>query len=201
MRYLPIGGTHAWNDGWWKDADHPFAKMMADHGFTPIRARDGRPFRWSFALDGLLGKDRDWQAASDSLAYFLDPVPFEDRNLVCHSHGGNVALICAASHVQIRTLTTVGTPHRQEVDAVLAKQFIGFWQHIYDLKRDFWQWLGQIGPGQIDFERRFLVPGVVNDGLCHIRHSKVLDDPACFHYWDDRHWLTHIVTMGAETGV
>jgi hypothetical protein len=202
MRYLPIGGTHSWNDGWWKDNEHPFAKMMAVRGHYPIRFRDGRPFRWSGALDGLLGSDLDWQAAADALAYFLDSVPFEDRNVIAHSHGGNCALICAASHVSLRTLTTVGTPHRVEVDALLAKKYIGYWQHIYDVKRDLWQWLGQIGPHQLQAERRFLIPGVQNYGLEGISHSKVLRDPAYFHHWDEQGWLTNMQTAaGALAGV
>lgn len=201
MRYIPVGGTHSWNDGWWKDDQDPFALMLAARGHYPVRHRDGRPFRWSGALDGLLGQDRDWQAAADSLAYFLDRVPFADRNIIAHSHGGSVALICAASKVPIRTLTTIGTPHRLEVDAVLAKTYIAFWQHIYDVKRDLWQWLGQIGPNQLGAERRFLIAGVVNYGLEGISHSKVLTDPKMFPYWDDHGWLHNIETAGGEVAI
>lgn len=188
-RYLPIAGTWAWNDAWCMRDDSPFALMMAREGFAPLRAQDGRRFRWSTALDGLFGDDRHWLAGTDALYYFLQTVPLEHRNFIAHSHGGQLPLHLASQGVQIRSLITVGTPKRADVDSEAAAKNIGTWLHIYDLKRDWIQWLGQVGDKQLNAERSFRIPRVVNHPLTGIGHSKILRDERFLHYWTANGWL------------
>lgn len=196
-RYVPIAGTHAWRDGWCVDDTHPFTRMMQAHNFSPVRARDGRPFRWSTAVDGLFGDDREWQAGAEALYYFLDPIPYADRNLIAHSHGGQVAILCAAGGCPIRTLTTVGTPPRSDMPIAAALARIAFWQHVYDRHCDWWGWLGQLGEGTGDLGRRFPYSRVVNYGLPDVAHSKILRDEKSFHFWADLGLLANIESAGA----
>lgn len=190
MKYLPIAGTDGWNDAWCRD-DSDFGTMMIAEGFTSLRAGD-RPFRWSTALDGLLGEDRDWEAASYALYYFLLGVPYADRNLIAHSHGGQLPILLAASGFPIRSLTTVGTPARDDMPLEAAEAFIGFHQHIYDLKRDLWGWLGSVGDASLRLERRLNDPRVRNIGIADISHSKVLRDTTYIPFWQSKGWLENI---------
>jgi len=195
VRYVPIAGTHGWRDAWCTDDASPFARTLAGQRFAVIRAENGRPFRWSTDLNGLRFWDRnsDWEAGADALAYFLEHLDYSDRNLIAHSHGGQVALILASQGFRIRSLTTVGTPRRGDVNAARAKQHIGFWQHVYDRSRDWIALLGQIGDGELERERSFRhLPGVVNHALAGIDHSKVLRDAGCLHYWTANGWLESI---------
>lgn len=195
MKYLPIAGTNAWRDKWTR-ADSPFGLMMKAEGFEPLLA-GGRQFRWSTGLDGLFGDDREWEAASDAAYFFLRDSAYEDRNLIAHSHGGQVALILAASGFHIRTLTTVGTPPRENIPVAAAEENIGFHQHIYDVHRDLWGWLGQVGAKQLHFERSFANAHVVNFPVAGISHSTLLRDPKRFHYWKDNGWLENIRSVAA----
>jgi hypothetical protein len=190
MKYLAIAGTNGWRDNWTHD-DSPFGTMMAAEGFESLLC-DGRRFRWSTALDGLLGDDREWEAAADALYYFLRLVPLEDRNLIAHSHGGQLPLILAASGFPLRSLTTVGTPPRADVPVTLAQAHIGLHQHIYDMRRDWMGWLGQIGERELRFDRTYRDPKVLNLGVDRISHSKVLRDPEFIPLWPLRGWLANI---------
>lgn len=124
-------------------------------------------------------------------------MPFADRNVIAHSHGGQVALFCAARGVPIRTLTTVGTPVRHDVPAAAARKRVLFWQHIYDKHCDWVQKLGQLADGKVSTERRFRLSGVQNHGLAGISHSKVLRDERYLHYWRVNGWLANVRTAGA----
>lgn len=197
IRYVPVAGTNGWNDAWCMRFGSPFAAMMRKQGFDQVYSKDGRPFRWTTNLTGLKwwGQERDWQAGADALCYFLERLPYEDRNVIAHSHGGQVAIFLAASGVQLRTLTTVGTPVRKDVPAFKAALQIGLWLHIYDMQRDWTQLLGMAGDGHLQMDRRFLVGRVLNRPLQGIGHSAVLKDPAALHYWTDQGWLD-LITAG-----
>jgi hypothetical protein len=191
---VPVAGTHAFRGGWWKDPTHPWAVMMAANGFILQRRKDGSAYRWSTALDGLFRLNDDWEAAADSLGDFLDLcVPYEHRNLAAHSHGGQPSIILAARGFPIRSLVTVGTPVRDDVPAAEAARQIqsrgGLWIHVYDLKRDWTQWLGSVGDGELRNRRRFNIPSVVNDGIPDIDHSGVFEKPLGRGYWKERGWL------------
>ena len=190
MKYIPVAGTHGWRNGWTND-DSLFGHMMAAEGFTSSRAGD-RVYQWSGALDGLLGQDLDWQAASDSLYYFSRDMDYADRNYIAHSHGGNIVLILAASKFPIRTLTTVGTPPREGPEFSHAEDYIGLHQHIYDLRRDLWGWLGQIGPSQLHLERSYSDKRVINIPIGGIDHAGVLRDPKYIPLWQTQGWLETI---------
>lgn len=198
-KYVPIAGTHAWGDGWITD-ESPFAAMMRAEGFEPLRSGD-RPFRWSTALDGLLGEDHDWQAAADALYWFLRPIPVGDRNIIAHSHGGQVALLLASSGVPLRSLTTVGTPCRDDIPVAIAEHAIGFHQHLYDLRRDWWGWFGAIGDHELSLRRSFADPHVVNLPVKDIRHAKILRDPQYIPLWRSQGWLWNIRAAAAVQGV
>jgi hypothetical protein len=191
VKYIPIAGTHGWGRDTWMKADSDFGRMMTAEGFELLRCGD-RPFRWSTALDGLFGDDREWEAASDALYFFLRFVPIEDRNIIAHSHGGQLPLLVAASGFPIRSLTTIGTPVRDDIPVAAAEGFIGFHQHIYDTKRDLMGWLGQVGDYQLRTERTFPDRRVKNIGVADIRHSKVLRDPQYIPLWQSRGWLDNI---------
>jgi hypothetical protein len=192
MNYVPIAGTWDWgNRDNWTQATSPFGKMMTAEGFELLHCGD-RPFRWATALDGWFGDDREWEAAADALYFFLRFVPLEDRNLIAHSHGGQLVSFLCASGFPIRSLTTIGTPVRDDVPWKVAEAVIGFHQHIYDLKRDLIGWLGQVGDHELRMERTFPDNRVKNIGVADISHSKVLRDPKFIPLWQSRGWLQNI---------
>jgi pimeloyl-ACP methyl ester carboxylesterase len=173
--------------------------MMQREGFELLTV-DGRPFRWSTALDGLFGEDRDWEASADALGWFLRGVPYADRNLIGHSHGGTVALLLAGSGFPLRSLTTVGTPPRDDVPLAAAEHWITFHQHLYDLRRDLWGWLGQVGDHELRTERALPDPHVTNIAVLDIRHSRALRDPKYIALWGTEGWLENI-RRAAPAGV
>jgi hypothetical protein len=211
VRYVPIAGTHGWRDEWCMNNASAFAVMLAQAGFSKIVTQNsGRPFRWSTDLNGPLislkfwdRRNSDWEAGADALFYFLDAVSYRDRNLIAHSHGGQVALIAASWGLEIRSLTTVGTPVRNDVAAggaeALAK--IGFWQHIHDSRFDFIALGGQFGDLKLDADRAFDLPGVLNRGIAHVSHSKVLRDERFIPFWAEKGWLKAIRESRAEPAV
>jgi len=194
VRYVPIAGTHGWRDAWWSSDKSPFALMMANNGFSVIRTRDGRSFRWSTDLNGLKfwARNSDWEAGADALFYFLENVAYRDRNLIAHSHGGQVALLAASQGLKIRTLTTVGTPIRADIPVDDARRNVGLWQHIYDKHRDWFALLGQMGDREIILRRSFRLSGVLNFPLVGIRHTGVLRDETLLSLWAVNGWLTNI---------
>lgn len=200
LRYIPIAGTDAWRDGWVVDNDHPFPHFMRANGLTPIRGDDGRPFRWSTRLTGLKpwNDERDWIAGADALYYFLKGIDYYDRIVFAHSHGGQVAAICAASKVPLRCLVTIGTPVRTDIPWVTAEQYIGTHIHVFDDKWDWMGWLGSIGDGKISDRRDFGLPEVHNVALKGISHSKIVRDEAAFHWWIDGRLLEFVRSSPEE---
>jgi pimeloyl-ACP methyl ester carboxylesterase len=194
-RYIGVAGTNAWREGWCNNLEDPFAQMMIAEYFEPIRATDGRPFRWTTDLQGLnpFKKElRDWHAGADALYYFSERLPYEDRNYIGHSHGGQLCILLAASGFKIRSLTTVGTPPRDDIPAAVACANIGTWQHIFDSKKDWMGWLGQVGEGGLDKRRSYRLPGVIDRPLGGIDHSTILRDATKFPLWKTEGWLATI---------
>jgi hypothetical protein len=189
--YIPVAGTWAKNDDWVLNNYGPFTQFMSQNGLHPVRKVDGTPWDWSTKLTGLWWQSKKvWVDASVDLATFLNTIPFPDRNVIAHSHGGQVSILTAASGVKIRTLTTIGTPVRSDIPANEAVKNIDFWQHIYDAKWDIMGTLkryslGKIGDGSISFNRWFKIPGVTNISIKDISHSTILRDPLQFHIWLD----------------
>jgi pimeloyl-ACP methyl ester carboxylesterase len=194
LRYIPVTGTNGWEDPWALRDDSPFSCMMAGQHLRPVRATDGRPFRWTTRLNGVKfwGEERDWEAGEDALYYFAEPLPYADLIFIAHSHGGQLVIKLAASGLHIRTLVTVGTPVRKDVPTVEAAKNIGQWIHIFDLKRDWTQWWGQVGDLSLKNDRSFLISGVQNDGVPKISHSNILKDPEYFDHWNTYGWIEAI---------
>lgn len=195
VRYVGVAGTWAYQDPWYSDNESPFAKMMRGAGFAAVRAVDGRPFRWSTELDGVKFWERhaQWEAGADALYYFCEYLPYEDRNIIAHSHGGQVALIAAASGLKLRTLTTVGTPVRNDVPAAKAAANIAFWQHIYDKDFDKMGWIGSWFDRKWSSDRTFKdIEAVHRLPLKDIDHSKVLREEAHITKWLTEGWAENI---------
>lgn len=198
-RFLPIAGTWSFDDPWYQQG--PWLDYMAAHGFLPVRDEDGAPFRWTTNLNGLGNLLRriplvnrlpsvrhdewDWRAGGDALAYFMDSdVEIEDRNLVAHSHGGPVVAFACARR-RIRTLITIGTPARADLQQVWtkARPNIGYWLHVMDADADEIGWLGGIGDGRVSTSR--LQPLADRNLLLKdISHSNLLRNPAFFDLWE-----------------
>lgn len=196
MKYVPIAGTGGFRAAWVRETD-PFGVMMAGQGFESARVND-RGYRWSGALDGVDGDNNEWEAFADALGIFLDRIDYEDRNLICHSHAGNIAIILAGRGYPIRTLTTVGTPIREgDLPCATAEKFIRFHQHIYSTKLDIWGWLGRaIGDHSLIANRAYSSNRVKNIPVHHIGHSKVLTDPTYIRLWIEEGWLDNIRAGG-----
>jgi hypothetical protein len=212
---VPIAGTESWGDPWWQDEQGPWLTCLRRANVLPFRA-NGRAFRWDTDLDGVgaLGSipnlirgllrrrqhavlHRDWQAAGDALGYFLDLAAYSARNIVAHSHGGQVALYAAAAGTDLRTLVTVGTPVRGDMFDVYAeaRKHIGWHLHICDATFDLWGTLGQLFDGDVKIDRTWgdSVGGGPGPDLTitmqDIGHSSVLRDPEKVHLWVDQGWL------------
>lgn len=202
--YLPLGGTGHAQDAWVTQDDDLFTLSMRARNFQPIRP-NGKPWAWSGEISGLwvfTGGDAGWHRESDKLGKILDPIPFEHRNLFAHSDAGQLVIILAAKGFPIRTLTTFGTPNRQNLPSAEAVKHIRYWQHLYDKDRDWMaslkrtarRTLGQIGDWSFSTDRSFAeVAGLRRVPLEHVSHSKLLRDPTCFHWLDDMHVLEYIV--------
>ena len=174
------GGT---ND--WSCEGSPFWRYLEGKGFTPIRFRgfsgdvDGLPFE---PFEN--GTHSDWRAGGWALAYFLR---LGSAAAIAHSHFGNLAAYCAAeTGVTIPALVTVCTPVRNDMHEVYeqARKHIGHWRHVYSTGWDFWQRAGELFDGSIGWTR-MMSAAHDNVGIPNISHSKVLEDPAYFHWWED----------------
>jgi pimeloyl-ACP methyl ester carboxylesterase len=195
--YLPITGTWAKNDRWAWSTSSDFAQMMNRAKCFPLCDEAGTVLgAWSSRLAGLWWQGiEEWQQEADRLAPLVERMPYRHRNLIAHSHGGQVALLIAARGVELRTLTTVGTPVRSDIPLERAKHFTGLWQHIYDERIDWMataRRLGGLGDGKISLERRFRIEGVRNYPVEGIGHSKVLRDPKHYPLWERYGWIEAI---------
>jgi len=183
---------------WWEPGSG-FAGFLAKQG---LDASAFEPFRWSGDLTGLARlfpwnwfkplQSRDWEAGAQALRYLLEPrgcpVPFSQRNLIAHSHGGQVAILAAASGLRIRRLVTVSTPVRADmVDAIAkARPNIERWMHVYDpTLKDRMQVLGEIGDGRLGWKRSFPAADV-KVSMAGAGHSGVLTQPEWFPLWKIR---------------
>ena len=203
VHYVPIAGTWAFRDGWCTDALSPFQRFLSARGFEAIRHLDGRPFRWSTDLDGVRvwARHSQWEAGADALYYASESLPYEDRNYLAHSHGGQLVALLAAQGFRIRSLTTIGTPYRDDIPWAEAERHIAFHQHIYDDSFDLMGWLG----GWFDGGRPSLsdrsfqaVPAVMKRPTTDIDHSRVLREENYIPMWESRAWLQAIRCAGVK---
>lgn len=211
---IPIAGTHG-DDGrptglWWQSGS-PFMRMLARQGICHLN--EERPFTWSTDLNGhrfwrrwFGRKDshRDWIAGGYALSYYCWParadtddyIELSDRNVIAHSHGGQVVFYaCAFAGLRINRLITVGTPIRADMKAIIekARPNIGQWLHVRD-ERDATAIWGGIGDGQLRRSTRTghedwcdIVPGIGHSGVLH-------DESLFFRTWVMRGWVEFLKT-------
>ena len=211
-RFVPVLGTWAF-DGtpdpgadWWMPGSDLLKHLAATEGLE--HARPDEPFVWCSGLDGVRGADAHWIAAAANLAAYLRALPYEDRNVVAHSHGGQVAILACVYEQGfrartgkpigdpfIRRLMTVCSPVRKDLidEAQQAKPLIGSWLHVASNGGVFdkWQVLGELFDGRLGIYRAHPVADI-NDRVRDIGHSRILRDRALFPLWSSRRWAAFL---------
>lgn len=191
--YTPIGGTHAWDETakkvWWEDGS-TFVKYL--HRLNLALLRPQNQYKWSTELDGLPliqpAKHTTWKGAAFHLIdYFENPhysEPIYNRNLVAHSHAGQVVFYACMMGLRINSLITVGTPVRNDMERAVAhaRANINYWLHIYDSKSDWTAVFGALCDGRLRVKHKF-DSADRNDDIRGIGHSAILTDPAKIRMW------------------
>lgn len=192
--YIPIEGT--WDndetvDNWWQCTSQ-FSRFLRSNDIVQS-CPTGDEFVWSGDLDGLnifryFSKHRhnDWHSASKALKYYLVDTPLEQRNIIAHSHGGQVVLYSAADGMAINKLITIGTPVRKDMFGIMkmARPNIKQWLHIHSNWTDFWQVFGELFDGHLGVVRDMPLADM-NLSIKGVGHSSILRQPKNFHYWND----------------
>lgn len=146
---------------------------------------------WTNNVDGVpnllaAGRHRDWIAGGYALSYFLQLVPYEDRNIICHSHGLQVVLyMLARTQLPIRRLISVCSPVRRDMreTAIAAVPYLNRWRHIASSQGDPWQRLGELFDGHLGWGDRKWPQAQENLSIPGIGHSKLLNDPTFIDLW------------------
>jgi hypothetical protein len=184
------------SDQWWEYGS-PFCLYLGKAGFNTVVCDE--EFQWSGNADGLARlwpwnwfrtpEQRTWKAGGRALGYYLKGIDYADRNILAHSHGGQVALLAAARGVKMRRLITIGTPVRKDMQGTVekARPNIHRWLHIIDPRDDDIQIYGGIGDGELGVNRLFTHADVI--GTMAGGHSSILNDPKRFDLWRSRGWL------------
>jgi pimeloyl-ACP methyl ester carboxylesterase len=194
IQYITVPGTWGYdgddNKEWWYPGSL-FSQYLGKLGFDQ-RLVCEEPYVWSSNVDGAdwmryFGKrpsHRDWTSAAKAFKYYIHDIPYEDRNIIAHSHGGQVVAY-AALDTPIRNLITVGTPVRSDMENVYkaARPSIGYWAHVYSAKSDFYQVFGELFDGRLGIFRK-MPQADVNINIPSVGHSKILKDPTQFNHWD-----------------
>jgi hypothetical protein len=190
-RLVTVFGTHGLNlehpEQEWHHPQSAWWAYMREHGFEEADPDD--PFIWSGDIDGTPFAGNDWEVTTIWLRRYLRSLPYEDRNVIAHSHGGQPA-IEAAIEVPIRSLIMFGTPVRKRIEQEVCPKAlpnIGACVQVIDERRDWTATLGGLFDGDLRWRREFKVPPVpgVHGGiqvkkLPKIGHSNILRDPAFF---------------------
>jgi pimeloyl-ACP methyl ester carboxylesterase len=198
--YIPIHGTNAFRIGrtgdWWH-AGSPFFEKMKERNLVMYRPED--PFFWSSSLEGIVGGNETWCSAGAALRYYLAPIAYEHRNLIAHSHGGQVAAYCASGRsttniflqpCPIRTLIYVGVPVRKDMEEIysLAAGKIAKIVSIYD-PRDTVRWLGSWFDGSIAPQK---LKADIEISTRGISHSKILNEQRYIEKAIESGWFEHL---------
>ena len=202
-RVIPIAGTFEWQDIplrtmpgrllWWQQGSE-FSTMLAAQGIE--NAFPDRPFVWSTLLPQ---KDkRAWQDAGEKLYFRADALPFDDRNFIAYSYGGEVLLYAMGFGLQVRNVIGVGVPVRQDmthVDDVITKNHrFARWHAIIDPLDP----LLFIGSRWFHQTHSFVTS---RDRIFGISHGRVLEVPRYYHYWHERGWFDILKASVDESGV
>lgn len=181
-----IGGTHSDDDDWWTN-DSEFNSFLASHSIIPAKERE---FRWSTDLNGidifnrLFRKKKfhsDWEAGGTALSYYLENLPYEDRNIISHSHGRQVVLYAAGfCGTRINRWIDLSGPVRSDMREISswAERNISYSMHVYS-NWDYTQILGSLFDGKLGVNTE--CPISANLKLPHeVGHSGILT-PAYRH--------------------
>jgi hypothetical protein len=119
MKFIAVAGTGGlYRDDWWH-LDSPFTAFLAQQGIQHAKPDD--VFIWSTDVNGIGSNPfkffnpahhSDWEAGGNALRYYAKDISYEDRNIICHSHGLQVVLY---SYINIRSLISVGSPVRKDM--------------------------------------------------------------------------------------
>ncbi len=215
-----IGGTWSWSDflrpapvEWYRAG--AFVDFLGGELVRIIGERD--PFVWASDVNFGKGKRRDWSAAGRNLHQYLRPpvltddrdryVPIGQRNLIAHSHGGQVVFYALADGLIINNLITVATPVLkpiiEDVLPFAAPRIRGRWLHLSTDWRDRMQWFGELFDGAFGIQRAFPavcgtkgaligIPNLTNEPVPGWGHSSFLKDPRAFPLWRSRGWLDYL---------
>lgn len=199
---IPILGTWGWDDTdsmrWWK-RQSPFVTFLGTHGIELVAGGED-PYIWDGELDGIpTRRGRNllvWKANGLGFRRYCKPgpqgsedgahyIPYENRRVIAHSHGGNVALCAAAAGLRIHTLVTVSMPVRDDMMAIAraALPNIGVWWHVASDRSDAVQWLGELFDGAFGIVREHPLAHK-NVRVKAVGHSRLLEDPAVFPEWE-----------------
>jgi hypothetical protein len=201
VTYFPIGGTDSWDEDennfqWWERGSE-FNRHMATQGLV-LHART--PFEWSTCLDGIPTRKNHviWKGAAKHLICFLERVPLQERNIIAHSHAGNVVFYAMSYGLKINNLVTVGTPVRSDMEAVILRGIgnCDYWHHIYDSSTDLTSVLGALFDGKLRVRHHFDLADS-QDNVKGIGHSRILNDYKAIRLWnaEERGWAS-ILAMG-----
>jgi pimeloyl-ACP methyl ester carboxylesterase len=194
-RVALVGGTWAYDgrvpdDEWYAPGSAFVRAVLAPHGIEPLWPDD--PFVWDGEADGVgwWGRERKhlvWQAAAANLVYRLKALPLEQRNLIAHSHGGQVALY-AASVLPLNRLITVTTPVRGDMvhTIAVARANIGAWWHLYStgFLRDKMQWFGEFFDGVWNIPPKRTFDAANQNVACKdVGHSGLLCEAKYYDQW------------------
>lgn len=186
----------------WAEPDSDFRKMLCKQRFFIAPT-----FEWSGDISGIPsftanGKHSDWRAAGASLSYYMKDIPYQNRNVIAHSHGGQcVAYAAAFKGVAIRRLITVSTPPREDMESVWerAKPNVGYHVHVVSKRGD---WMIRFGQA---FDHRWgwdaTIPSAdQNIVIPDIGHSGILMDPMYITLWSSQHLLDFLRMDDAMLG-
>lgn len=186
-RLVTIQGTHGLEDAWWKPGSD-WGKLAEKHHVHFLSHDD--PFKWSTALEGIVGKNRAWESGGDHLKRYLEFKGYNQPvNIVAHSHGGNVAAYALAEGLKCSTLITVATPVRRDMRDVWkrARRNIYLWVHVHAECLDYMQLLGSLFDGTFGFYRKMKLADM-NLREPTRNHSNLLDAT----FWEERGWFNFL---------
>jgi hypothetical protein len=198
-----IAGTWGGSEDW-TNPQSLFSQFLRSKGFDPLQ------FVWSGDVNGVPdplenGKFSDWKAGGWSLSYFLRSLPYDQRNLIDHSHGGQLPPFCAVeTRTLLRNNISVCTPVRKDLrdTYIESRKFMNRWRHVYAKGWDFWQRAGEFLDGQVGWTRQ-MPPGSADDNVAipGIDHHLLLTDPKNFPLWIENGLLDVLRTPAIGQGV
>ena len=205
VTYIPIPGTDAWdedeNNYQWYERGSAWTNNMSAQKLV-LHAVGHLP--WSTSLDGIPTRRGHviWKGAAKHLICHCERVPFEQRNFVAHSHGGQVVFHALAYGLRIRNLITVGTPVRADMEQYILAGLgnVDYWHHICDSSTDRVSFLGALFDGKFRLRGKWTFDLANSfDDIKGVGHSKILNDPKDIQLWNhnQRGW-TSILAHGRK---